>query len=166
MTDAHHPLKLVIETIGPDASADIRSLAEPEIEAARFRSAPRAAIDAVTSGADPESRGLVAMHEGRVAGFIVYGTIAGSEGTGRLQLIVADSRSRRRGIASALVDAAIIDMQSGGARFAIVEVPDDPSLAPALRLLERCGFRPDARVADFFRDGVDLLILRRDIAGS
>ena len=163
MSDARHPATLVIHRIQPDATAAVRALVAPEIDGSRYRSAARAALESVIAGTDPESRGLVAVTDGRIVGLVVHGTTAGSDGAGRVLLIVIDPGARRRGVATALVDAAMADLRREGARFVVVEVADDPVLAPALALLRRCGFEPEARVADFFRDGVDLVILRREI---
>ena len=41
-----------------------------------------------------------------------------------------------------------------------------PALLAAKQLLLRCQFSVDATVADYFRDGVDLAILRRAPTGS
>ena len=97
---------------------------------------------------------------------MIHGTVAGAEGAGRLQLVVTAAAFRRAGIATQLVEAAVADLRDAGVRFTMVEIPDDPLLAPAISLLERCRFRIDARVPDFYRDGVDLAVFRRDTRRS
>jgi hypothetical protein len=52
------------------------------------------------------------------------------------------------------------------ARLVVVELADHPTLAPAHHFLKEMGFREEARVADFYRDGVALLLLRLDLGGS
>jgi ribosomal protein S18 acetylase RimI-like enzyme len=98
-----------------------------------------------------------------VVGVVVFGAIAGSLGAGRVQLIVVSRSSRRSGIASALIERALDVLAAERMRAAFVELPDDPALSAATRLLVRCGFRIEARVADHFRDGIDLAVLRRDL---
>ena len=143
--------------------ADVRALADPEIGQSRYRSTWRAAVDAVLGRTDPDSHALVAMAGDTLAGVAIYGGIAGSEGAGRLQLIVTELRSRRAGIAMRLVEASLDALRRGGSRVAFVELPDDSTLHGASALLHRCGFHIESRVGDFFRDGVDLIVLRREL---
>ena len=146
------------------ADADvIRRVAGPVVGDSRYRSAARGAVDSLIEGADPDARGLVAGTDDDVAAFIIYGTVAGSEGAGRLQLIVTSTAVQRQGLGRRLVERAVADLHAAGARFVLVELPDDPMLAAAASLLERSGFRIEARVRDFFRDGIDLALFRRDL---
>ena len=150
----------------PEDVDALRRLADPELERSTYRSGPRSAIDGVVSGTDPDARCLVAVdsHDA-VVGFVIHGTIAGSEGAGRVQLLVTAPAVRRTGIARRLVEAATRELQAAGARFVVIEIPDDPALVHARSLFEAVGFQVDARVRDFYRDGVDLAVLRRDIGG-
>jgi hypothetical protein len=52
------------------------------------------------------------------------------------------------------------------ARSVIVEMPDEPPFAQGRQLLARCGFAQVASVADYYRDGVALLVLHHAIAVS
>jgi ribosomal protein S18 acetylase RimI-like enzyme len=141
----------------------IRRLAEPELGRSAYRSGPAAAIDALVTGSDPDTHGLVAIRGHSIVAFVIHGSIAGAEGAGRLQLVVTDNPFRRMGIARRLVEVAVDRLRGRGARFVIVELPDDPALAPATALLHRCGFLVDARVRDFYRDGVDLAVFRLEL---
>ena len=144
-------------------AADVRALTAPELDRSRYGSGARSAIETALRAADAESRALVGADGGRIVGIIVYGTIAGSVGTGRFQLVITDAGRRRRGIATALVNAAVASLVADGSRVLFVELPDDPALADAKHLLFRAAFRVEASVADYFSDGVDLLVLRRDL---
>ncbi len=155
-----------IRTLRAGDAAEVRALVLPELERSRYPGAPRAALDAVLDGTDPDSRALVAVREQRLIGVVIHGTIAGSLGAGRLQLIVIAPASRRAGVAIALIDAAAGDLRHAGARFVTVEMPDDIELAPAMALLARTGFHIEASVRDFFRDGVDLAVFRRELGGA
>ncbi len=111
-------------------------------------------------GNDPEHRALVIARDGTVAGLALYGTVAGSDGAARLHTAVlapgveADDVGRR--LVRAVADAA----RDAGARFLLVEMPDDPALGTMVTLLREQDFTEDARVPDFYRDGVALTFLR------
>jgi hypothetical protein len=45
----------------------------------------------------------------------------------------------------------------------IAELPDDPVMGQVRALLASVGFEEEARVPDFYRDGVGLTLLRRDL---
>ncbi len=142
----------------------MRQVAATELASTPYPNAPRAAIDGLIDGSDPDARAIVAVDKGRIVGFVIFGTFAGSDGAGRLQLVVTAPELRRMGIGQRLVEGAIAELHASGARFALVEMPADPALAIATALLERCGFQVDARVRDFYRDGIDLVAFRRDAA--
>src|SRR5687767_2953673 len=156
------PASLTLRELRPADAAGVDAIVAPEIERSSYSAGVRAAVDAVLSAPAGESRGLVAIRRERVVGVIVFGGTAGSLGAGRIQLIAVARDSRRSGIASALIDRALEVLTAEGMRAVFIELPDDPALSGVTRLLVRCGFRVDARVADFFRDGVDLAILRHD----
>lgn len=107
-----------------------------------------------------ESRAIVAAQHGEVVGTTLFGAVAGALGVGRMHYIGVTASARRQGIGVALCEAAIADMASKGARLVIAEVPDEGALAGGRALLNRVGFLEIARVADYYRDGVDLLIMR------
>jgi hypothetical protein len=63
-----------------------------------------------------------------------------------------------------LVAHALGELRTLGARRAFAEVPDDPAaLGDVLGLMRAAGFAEEARVPDLVRDGVAMLILRRNI---
>ena len=164
MTRPHRPI--AVRPYRADDATDIRQLTERELDRTEYRSGPRSAINGVVDGTDGDSQCLVAVnHDDAIVGFIVHGTLAGSEGAGRVQLLVTEPGFRRTGIARRLAEAAMGDLRSAGVRFIVVEMPDDPALAPARSLFETGGFREEARVRDFYRDGIDLAVLRHDIDG-
>lgn len=110
---------------------------------------------------DDEARVLVCEQRGAIVGCVVYGKVAGTVGTGRVHYVAVSAETRRCGVASALCEAAIGELTSAGARSVIVEMPDDGESRPGLALLARCGLSVVARVADYYRDGVHLIVLER-----
>ena len=140
-----------------------RELADGELAQTPYGEIPASALTTALDGGSNEARGLAAIAEGEMTGLVLFGLVAGAVGTGRLHLVAVTASARLRGVASALIDAAVAELKASGARVAFVEMPDDPRLRPALSLLTREGFAEEARVADFFRDGVSLVVLRREI---
>src|SRR5688572_12739230 len=98
---------VTVRELRPGDSVGVRTIAAPEIERSHYSVSLVAAVEAVWSGANAESRGLVAIQRDQVVGVVVFGAIAGSLGAGRLQLTVVARDSRRSGIGSALVHRAI-----------------------------------------------------------
>jgi ribosomal protein S18 acetylase RimI-like enzyme len=54
-------------------------------------------------------------------------------------------------------------MRDDGARVVVAELPADEVIGDALTLLRANGFRQTGRIADYYRDGVALLFLRREL---
>ena len=144
----------------------VRALVVSSVGDTAYASSARSALETAIAGSDPDARAAVAVASEGVIGLIVYGAIAGAIGTGRVQLIVTAGSHRRRGVATRLLDTAVTRLTTDGARVAFVELPDDPALAAGKHLLLRNGFDVEASVTDYFRDGVDLAILRRDLDPS
>ena len=113
---------------------------------------------AFTHGGD-DARCLLAEREHTIVGCVLYGVVAGTVGTARLQYVAVASHLRRSSIGTALCDAAVRDLTAAGVRRVIVEMPDDGSLLAARRLFEACGFREIASVGDYYRDRVNLTLL-------
>lgn len=114
------------------------------------------------SGTD-EYRAIGAHQRTMLIGFVVLGETAGALGAGRIYFVAVHATTRRRGVATALIEAACADLQARGARLAVIELPEEPGLAAGLALARCTGFREEARVSDYARDGVGLLLLRRDL---
>jgi L-amino acid N-acyltransferase YncA len=112
-------------------------------------------------GADEENRAYVVARDGTVAGLALFGKIAGTEAGFRLHLLLVvstDGDVGERLLES--VNAAVID--SGG-RFLVAEIAKEPALFATITLLRHHGFEEAGSIPDYFRDGVPLLILRRDL---
>jgi ribosomal protein S18 acetylase RimI-like enzyme len=78
---------------------------------------------------------LVALHEGRIAGFLAV-LLAGDAAI--IDLIGVAAQSQRRGIGASLVDAFI---GRWGGRAARLRVGTQAANVPSVGLYERCGFR-------------------------
>jgi ribosomal protein S18 acetylase RimI-like enzyme len=111
-------------------------------------------------GGDPEYRALVIARDGTVAGLVLFGMVAGSSGAAKLYTAVLAPGVRPDDVGERLMSAMAETVRAGGARFVLAEMPDDPAIGSVLALLRAHGFREEARVPDFYRDGVALTFLR------
>ena len=112
-------------------------------------------------GPGSESRAIVAERGSVVVGFALFGEVAGAIGTGRVHFVSVTSSARSQGVDVGLCEAAVADLTANKARLVVAEVPDEPSFLPGRTLFTRCGFVEIGRVADYFRDGTDLVVLAR-----
>jgi ribosomal protein S18 acetylase RimI-like enzyme len=110
-----------------------------------------------------EERVIVAVADGdRVVGFALYRLVAAARGAGQLQAIAVDGDVRRCGIGRLLVSAALAALRDAGARFTLVELPDDRALDAMAALVASAGFVEECRASDLVRDGVAMRYLRHD----
>ena len=114
-------------------------------------------------GNDPEHRAMVIARDGTVAGLALFGTIAGTKGGARLHTAVLAPGVQADDVGGRLMRAVSAAARAGGARYLLAEMPDDPAIGTVLALLREHGFREEARVPDFYREGVALTFLRLDL---
>lgn len=117
-------------------------------------------LERAERGGDPEHRGMVVARDGTVAGLVLFGTIAGTAHAARLHTAVLAPGVVTGDVGARLMRSVLDAAREGGARFILAEMPDDPAIGKVLSLLRDHGFREEARVPDFFRDGVALTFLR------
>ena len=84
----------------------------------------------------------------------------GADAAARLFTAAVAPGVERSDVGGRLVDAVAEAARRDGARFLVAELPDDPAIGAVLALLREHGFREEARVVDYFRDGVALSVLR------
>jgi ribosomal protein S18 acetylase RimI-like enzyme len=122
------------------------------------------ALKSAVSARGADGRALASMREERLEGVIVFGFFGGANGAGRVQLAVTDEWARRTHVGTELIDEAITLLRADGARFVLAELPDDPrALLGAREFLESASFREESRVDDFYRIGVALSFMRREL---
>jgi len=114
-------------------------------------------------GNNSEHRALVIARDGTVAGLALFGSIAGTKGGARLHVAVLAPGIEAGDVGDRLMNAVARASRESSARFLLAEMPDDPALGKVFALLREHGFREDARVPDFFREGVALTFLRKDL---
>ncbi len=118
-------------------------------------------LELAERGNDPEHKALVIARDGTVAALALFGTIAGSARGARVHTAVLAPSVEIEDVGMRLMDAVATSVRSSGADFLLAELPDDPALGTTLALLRQHGFQDEARVPDFFREGVALTFLRR-----
>lgn len=112
-------------------------------------------------GGDEEHRAYVVARDGTVAGLGLFGMIAGTEAGYRLHVLVVESVAGDVG--ERLLDAVVHAVIESNGRFIVAELAVEPALAATIGLLREQGFEEAGRIPDYFRDGVPLVILRRDL---
>ena len=148
--------------INPDRAA-IRTLVDHDLAGTPYASVVEYFLRLASDGNERESRAIVAERAGEIVGFALFGEVAGAIRTGRMHFVSVTASARLHAIGVGLCEAAVGDLISAGARLIVAELPDEPLLSPGRALLARCAFAETARVADYYRDGVDLVILQRAV---
>lgn len=111
-----------------------------------------------------DGRALACVISERIEGVIVFGFFGGADGAGRLQLTVIEESSRRTRAGRTLAVHAIALLGREGARFVLAELPEDPGALPGARaFLESLSFTQESRVENFYREGIALSFMRRDL---
>jgi L-amino acid N-acyltransferase YncA len=114
-------------------------------------------------GHDDEHRALVIARDGTVAGLALFGAVAGATGVSRVHAAVVAPSVSAADVGERIVTAVIDDSRHRGDRLLVAELPDDPAMSQARALLSAAGFAEEGRVPDYFRDGVALTLLRREL---
>jgi ribosomal protein S18 acetylase RimI-like enzyme len=112
---------------------------------------------------DPEHRALVVARDGTVAGLALFGAIAGTAAGAKLHMAVLAPGIETEDVGARLMQAVTTAVRANGARYLAAELPDDPAVGATVALLREQGFRDEARIADFYRDGVALTFWRLDL---
>jgi ribosomal protein S18 acetylase RimI-like enzyme len=165
---SEHPTEAMIafrHAVAGDRAAIDESV-ERDLGRSPYIGVPAYAISMAFQGRSSESRAIVADHDGSMVGFAVFGEVAGAVGTGRLHFVSVTPNARRRSIGVGLCESAIAELTSRGDRVVVAEIPDAPLFASGRALLARCGFVETARVAAYYTDDVDLLVLQRSLGSG
>jgi GNAT superfamily N-acetyltransferase len=120
-------------------------------------------IDAALDEPEGEYRVLVAVADGKLAGYICYGPTPMTEGTWDLYWIATHPDARGRGVARELVERMESELRGFGARLIRVETSQQESYGAAHKFYERLGYPCAARLPAFYKPGDDLLILLKTL---
>jgi GNAT superfamily N-acetyltransferase len=112
---------------------------------------------------DPECRALVITHHASVSALALYGPVAGAADVWRIGMLLFAPTTESRDVGRAIVDVVVQELRPAGARLLVAELPADPVIGQTLTVLRANGFRQEARIPDFYREGVAQLFLRREL---
>lgn len=115
------------------------------------------------AGQDPEHRALVIARDGTVAALALFGTVAGASGVLKVHTVVLAPSVTAEDVGERILGAIIDEARAEGMRLIVAELPDDPVMGQMRALLTSADFEEEARVPDYFRDGVALTLLRRSL---
>ena len=152
--------------LGADDAVAARALVHAALGVTPYVDRVVELLELAARGSDPEARALIIERDGTIAGLVLFGLVAGARGAARLHALVLDRGVNAGDVGGRLTSAAAVTAASAGARLLVAEVPDDPALGQVPAVLLRNGFREEARVPDFFRDGVALTFMRRDLVAD
>jgi ribosomal protein S18 acetylase RimI-like enzyme len=103
--------------------------------------------------------------EDEPVGFVVYGEASLAEQVWEVYWLAVDPAAHRRGRGKTLMERAEKAMSDAGARMCFIETSGRPEYDGANAFYKRCGYKEAARIKDFYREGDDLVILRKDFGG-
>lgn len=113
----------------------------------------REAIEKAQSG---EYIALVAELRNAICGFVIAWNVREE---GEIATLAVDEVFRGQGIAQRLLEAALHEAARRGATLMFLEVR--PGNIAALNLYEKCGFQKVGLRKNYYRDGDDAIVMRR-----
>jgi len=102
----------------------------------------------------------------KLIGYACYGPIACTQGSYDLYWIVVDKNHQRRGVGRALLRRAEREIARRGGRRVYIETSGRDQYAPTRAFYQRCGYAPEAVLADFYAPGDDKLIYVKQLPGA
>jgi ribosomal protein S18 acetylase RimI-like enzyme len=157
----HSPEPVRIRSATNADRRPLQTLIEHDLGESPYAEIPAYYLRLAFDGRAGETRVVVAERGTVIVGFALYGDVAGTVRTGRLHFIAVTAAARLEAIGASLCAAAVDDFRRRGTRLVVAEVPAHPVMTGGLALLARCGFGEAARVADYYHDGIDLVLLQR-----
>lgn len=98
---------------------------------------PTKAVENVCAAEDTHV--WVASEAGTIAGFVAV-KLHVADKMGEIYMVAVDPEFQGQGIASALIEFAVVWMKEAGMAIAMIETGGDPGHAPARRTYEKAGF--------------------------
>jgi len=121
-------------------------------------------FDGAVAGS-PDYRALGAEQAGRLAGWICWGPTPCTLGTYDLYWMAVDPALHGAGIGTTLLHA--MEQRLGGvARLIVVETAGRADYAGTRAFYESRGYRPTARIPEFYAPGDDLVVYTKQIGAG
>ncbi|MCZ6602187.1 MAG: GNAT family N-acetyltransferase [Planctomycetota bacterium] len=126
------------------------------------------ALDVVADflGGDRDYQPFILWEGDRPAGYVCFGKVPLTQTTYDLYWIAVGPGFRRRGYGRRLMEFFIDRVRQEGGRLAVSETSSLPGYADARKLYIQCGFQEKARLEGYYREGDDLIIYTRSLAGD
>jgi GNAT superfamily N-acetyltransferase len=96
---------------------------------------------------------VFAEHEGRTVGYTCYGPIACTLASYDLYWIAVDESYRGQGLGRALVEETERQIHAVGGLRVYIETSDRPQYTPTRGFYDRCGYRLETVIEDFYAPG-------------
>ena len=107
----------------------------------------------------------VAERDGGLEGFTAFGPIPATAASWDLYWIAVDPAGQRHGLGAQLLAASESRAAAQGCRRIYVDTSGRADDAPARAFYERCGYRREALLADFYAPGDAKVIYLKELAG-
>jgi hypothetical protein len=142
-------------------------LAEDALRGSPYLDRAREILRAACAG-DPEWRATGAFDpvNGALRAVASFGPVSGASDAWRVGDLLFARDSASRDVADPLIQDVVTAVQRRHARLVVAEMPADETIGFSITVLRANGFRQEARIPDFYRDGVAQLFLRRDFTSG
>jgi GNAT superfamily N-acetyltransferase len=121
-----------------------------------------ALTDAVPSSVTPDYTALGADVGGRLVGWICWGPTPCTLGTYDLYWMAVDPHVQHAGVGTLLIEEMERRL-TGHARLVIVETAGRPAYAATRAFYRARGYRPAARIPDFYAPDDDLVVFTKSL---
>ncbi len=118
-----------------------------------------------STATEPDYTALGADVEGRLVGWICWGPTPCTLGTYDLYWMAVDPAGQRAGVGTALL-AEMERRLTGRGRLIVVETAGRADYADTRRFYQGRGYRPTARIPDFYAPGDDLVVYTKVLASG
>ena len=102
---------------------------------------------------------IVAEVSGTIAGYMCTSV---EQKTGEIESIAVDRAFRRQGVASALMDYTLREMQASGITTVVLQVRKTNT--GGIRFWQNAGFVPSGILPNFYDDGAEALQMKKSLA--
>jgi GNAT superfamily N-acetyltransferase len=120
-------------------------------------------IDIALKGTSADYKVLVALHDGKVCGYICYGPTPMTDGCYDLYWVAADPTVRGKGVGSGLLKAMEADLRERKGRIIRVETSAHELYGATRGFYEAMHYDEECRFKDFYRVGEDLVTLSKKL---
>ena len=123
-------------------------------------------VDSFLSGIPDYDIKVGADETNKVLGYICYGKTPLTDAVWDIYWIVVREKFHGKGIASCLMGFTDDDLRAKRARAIMVETSSIPEYKPARDFYVRKGFNEVCRIEDFYAEGNDKVIYRKNLGKS